>query len=79
MTPLRYTAKFEGRDHILPSGNLGIRGGLSSCRAGEYSGFMTDGDDVYDILPLKNTNASEGEQGSLQYHLIRKTRGAAIQ
>ena len=52
------------------------RGGLSTCRAGEYSGFMTDGDDVYDISPLKKAEkVSEEQQRSLTYHLIRKTRG----
>ena len=54
-----------------------VRGGLSSCRAGQYSGFMTDGDDVYDINPLKKANVSGEEmQGSPpHHHLIRKTRG----
>ena len=38
---------------------------------------MTDGDDVYDINPLKTTSMSS-EEGQQSYHLIRKTSFAEV-
>ena len=65
------------RHYTFSRAAAGVKGGLSSCRAGEYSGFLTDGGDVYDIHPLKSARVvgeEERRQSPWHHHLIRKTR-----
>ena len=64
--------------HYTFNSDDGVKGGLSSCGAGEYSGFVTDGADVYDIHPLRSAHVvgeEEQRQSTPHHHLIRKTRG----
>ncbi len=53
------------------------KGGLSKCRRGEFRGFVTSGDDVFDVAPLEGRLlGAEAEES--RPHLIRRSSFAEV-